>query len=329
LIYWVAAAAKLSPESFSVWWKEATAIYYALHNDFFATYLGFFLLRFPQFLEFITRTVIGFEVIGPVFLIFPFATELVRTIAVAAFIGLHIGFGLCLAVNPFPWIGSIAMIPFLPSSFWKRVEKYGLYNWIKFRWLGFTRAFAGLLPKKSIKMPLMLFESANGGLSALGNIIVLSCLSYVLYWNLGNICEQYGLLRLPRGAFGTIGLEQRWNMFAPPDKDAGWYVIPGKLKNGEKVDIFKNGAAIRWEKPNLPSAMYKNNRWRKYMAELRDETNAKYLPFYASYLCRDWNKNHQENLQLEELEIVYMKETTPPYPDNPTVEKVTLLKYSC
>ena len=39
---------------------------------------------------------------------------------------------------------------------------------------------------------------------------------------------------------------------------------------------------------------------------------AKYRPFYAQYLCRDWNARHSADTQLEELRIYFLMEVTLP-----------------
>jgi hypothetical protein len=57
---------------------------------------------------------------------------------------------------------------------------------------------------------------------------------------------------------------------------------------------------------------YKDFRWRKYMVNLWARNYAAYRPYYAHFLCREWNRSHDYQNQVTSLEIIYMKEDTPP-----------------
>lgn len=49
----------------------------------------------------------------------------------------------------------------------------------------------------------------------------------------------------PRPLMMLLGLNQKWDMFAPrPVVEDGWYVIDGTLRNGRHVDLFRNGAEV-------------------------------------------------------------------------------------
>ena len=49
---------------------------------------------------------------------------------------------------------------------------------------------------------------------------------------------------------------------------------------------------MTWAKPDLVSATYKNERWRKYMLNLWYTINAQHRPYFAAYLLRRWNARH-------------------------------------
>jgi len=165
----------------------------------------------------------------------------------------------------------------------------------------------------------------------MGSLLIAILLLYVFLWNVAGL-PSAGLRMSERFyAIGQIlGLEQRWAMFAPaPLKNDGWYVIPGKLKNGKEVDLFRNGEEITWAKPMPVSATYKDVRWQKYMMNLWGRDFAKYRPFYAQYLCRDWNARHSADTQLEELRIYFLMEVTLPNYEYFTPEKVLMLTHRC
>ena len=152
---------------------------------------------------------------------------------------------------------------------------------------------------------------------------------YVLVLNLSTI-RRFGV-RLPNPwhEMGiSAGLDQSWNMFAPfPAKDDGWYVIPGKLRNGMTVDLYRAGKPLRFTKPSFGSLEFKNHRWVKFLENLR---NRPFLqPGYARYLCRDWNRRHRRGETLDELEIIYVLEFTQPAPEYSPIEKQSKYKFKC
>lgn len=309
-LYWFTAAIKLTPVSRSVWWEQGTAVYNALSVDQFARPFGHFLLRFPTLLKFLNYFVLGVETIGPLLLFSPFFTKRVRTFAVLLFISLHLGLGSSLALGPFPWIASISMLPFLPGEFWDRVE-----SWVKRR--------GGFNLIKKIEM-----KPFSWRIPFLPQFLAAFFVIYVFFWNLGTVYPKYAVPPRFQWLGYLLGLDQRWNMFSPPLTDDGWYVIPGKLKNGREIDLFRNREPVSWEKPPLVSATYKNERWRKYMMNIWMEGNSGHRLYYGKYLCRNWNSHHSGDEQLEEFEIFFMREDTSNV-QTPQSKKVSVWKHYC
>jgi predicted DCC family thiol-disulfide oxidoreductase YuxK len=154
-------------------------------------------------------------------------------------------------------------------------------------------------------------------------------IGYVFVLNLSTI-RRFGV-RLPspwQDVSVSAGLDQSWNMFAPfPATDDGWYVIPGKLRGGAMVDIFRAGRPVSFAKPTYGSMEFKNHRWVKFHENLR---NRPFLqPVYARHLCREWNRRHRGDQRLEELEIIYVLERTQPAPEYSPIEKQSKYKYNC
>ncbi len=70
------------------------------------------------------------------------------------------------------------------------------------------------------------------------NLLAFFFIFYILCWNL-TTATSFTLPErtVPLGPF--LGLDQYWGMFAPsPSNEDGWYVIPGELRDGEKVDLM-------------------------------------------------------------------------------------------
>ena len=168
-----------------------------------------------------------------------------------------------------------------------------------------------------------------GKLCKIANVGLVALIGYVFILNLSTI-PRLGL-RVPervRSASNVFGLDQGWNMFAPfPAKDDGWYVIPGKLRSGKIVDLFREGKEVSFSKAMYPSLEYKNHRWRKYMELLRKRPPLQVI--YARYMCREWNRRHGGDDTLEELEIIFLLEWTQPRSEYSPIEKQSIGKFKC
>lgn len=126
-------------------------------------------------------------------------------------------------------------------------------------------------------------------------------------------------------------MDQTFDMFAPsPLTKDGWHVIPGTLKDGTEVDLFKNGAPVTYEKPALVSRDYPDQRWQKYIMNLDSVDLGNFRLPYAQYLCRAWNKKHQDpNKKLDHLKIIYMAEETSLDKKESAPIPETLLEHDC
>src|SRR3989344_3703047 len=133
---------------------------------------------------------------------------------------------------------------------------------------------------------------------------------YGFLWNLESLTN-YRIPNEARIIGAVLRLDQKWDMFSPrPLIDDGWFVIVGTLANGEKIDLFRNGGEVSFEKPQSVSSMYKNQRWRKYMMNLWLISHSNYRPYYLNYLCEEWNRNHTDGESLENIEMTFMREDT-------------------
>jgi Vitamin K-dependent gamma-carboxylase len=167
------------------------------------------------------------------------------------------------------------------------------------------------------------------------NLISLFLLLYVLCWNLSTVSVITMPERaIPPGPF--LGVDQYWAMFAPsPSREDGWYVIPGTLRGGQRVDLMSvtrddyNLYQVSWEKPQDVNATYKNEHWRKYLENIWQEQHADQRLHFGRYICREWNARHTGTEQLRSFQITYMlEETLPDYQQAPP-EKVVLWEHSC
>jgi hypothetical protein len=148
-------------------------------------------------------------------------------------------------------------------------------------------------------------------------IVVTLLLIQVVWWNVQNQRPKLAMPESLQNIALAIRTDQYWDMFSPgPLRDDGWYVIEGLLKNGERVDLYRNGGPIAYER--LPasevSAQYPNERWRKYMMNLYFAKYSQFRLYYDRYLCRKWNEGRSMNdgHLLDQFQVFYMVHTTQP-----------------
>jgi hypothetical protein len=324
-VYWFSAALKSDP----VWRQEGTALYYALSIDQTVTRAGQYLLGFPRLLWFLTFATVWFEALGPVLLFCPVSNGPVRTAVVVLFLLFHlVGLNLFMALGPFPYICAVGWLALLPSWFWDRLAVWFPRTLALLQKVGRGLARRGLgtvVPGRPEEQPPCLHPSF------LEMTIVTFLLVYVLCWNVRTVnFDRYSRFFPPQmNSLGfTLGLDQMWGMYAPcPLKEDGWYVVEGTLADGTRVDVLHGGGPVRWEKPELVSESYKNERWRKYMLNLWSAENAGHRPYYAAYLLREWNRHHPGKEQMEVVDVYFMLEVTLPDYQVPRPEKVLLCRY--
>jgi hypothetical protein len=162
------------------------------------------------------------------------------------------------------------------------------------------------------------------------NVLAGVAIVVVLWWNVATVYPGRVIVPEPfRGLALTLGWDQMWNMFSIPLRDDGWYVIPGKLKNGQVVDVYTEKPYVTYAKPRLVSYTYKNQRWQKYMMNLLSPNSGEQRLRYGQYLCRNWNAHHQGDEQLQEFQLVFVREyTLPNYTTAPPLP-LTLSQHSC
>src|SRR5215204_1098443 len=167
------------------------------------------------------------------------------------------------------------------------------------------------------------------------NLLAFFFIFYILCWNLTRATSFTLPERtVPLGTF--LGLDQYWGMFAPsPSNEDGWYVIPGELRDGRKVDLMPiirddyGMHPISYEKPQDIPATYKNEHWRKYLENIYNQDHADQRLYFGQYICRQWNAHHTGAESLETFRIVYMLELTHPDYQQSDPEKVDLWNHEC
>jgi hypothetical protein len=141
-------------------------------------------------------------------------------------------------------------------------------------------------------------------------------LFYICWWNLDDVAvvrPTGGLMSENMRWFGYLfRVDQHWGMFAPTVfKDDGWYILEGTTADNKRLDLNRDGAPVRYDKPASVVALFKNDRWRKYSENYLFVSNAWMRPYYCNYLLRIWHENPR-HAPLRHLTVVYMKEVSLP-----------------
>jgi hypothetical protein len=100
--------------------------------------------------------------------------------------------------------------------------------------------------------------------SRASNLVAVAALAVAVVSAIGSLPRAHW--RVPRTAAivgHTVGLDQRWNMFAPhPVTRSIWLVGRARLADGSEVDPLWGGAP-RFDKPEDVQDRHPNERWRK------------------------------------------------------------------
>jgi hypothetical protein len=127
-----------------------------------------------------------------------------------------------------------------------------------------------------------------------------------------------------------VRLEQYWGMFAPsPNRDDGWYVVEGRLRDGSKIEPFRETRQVSYDKPQSAGDFYPNERWRRYMMNIGTRDYKDFRLPLVRYLCSKWNATNSGPDHLEEISLFFMREVTPPPGQQGDIQKLLFFDYAC
>ena len=289
-LYFFSALMKDSLE----WKSEASALYYALSLDQMQLPLGAWLLSFPQTLKTLTRGVYFLEMFGPLLFLIPFHKEKFRLTGIILFTLFHLGIACTLALGLFPWVGIIALLGFLPSSFMDKIEK-------PLKKIFFKKRVA----KRELLLPVYLVR--------LRDAFLIFIIAFSFFWSYTQLPSSVVNLRGGVKAFAyLLGLDNSWGMFAPEVmKEDGWPILEGITEGGKRIDINRNGEKTNYEKPKDVRTLFRGERWRKLFENHYRYHQSFLWTYYCPYQLNKWNEAHPQQ-KLKKLQVIFMKELTLP-----------------
>lgn len=338
LVYVVNATLKLRGDL----WLGGEAVQYVFSLDKFTVLLGDVLANYPDLLELFAHLWLAM-VVSSVLLVA--LTGRARAAFVALFVGAHLGMALTLRIGLFPLISVAGLLPFLPPVVWDTFES-AVPNSVSISGPSAISSDSVVAAVSSVSaVAAVSSDSVVAAVSSVSAVLPLFSVS-VVPTILETLSRWARRLRTPVVACLLVGMvgwnaavlgvvdtggavtteDTPWNMFAPdPMRTDGWYVMPGELASGEEVDAFHQ-RPIRWDRPPDVAQSYPNDRWRKYLKNVRWSEYPSQRRAFAGYLCDRWNRNHDD--ELVRLSVVYVAQPTRFDGPEPT-RRVQIGNYSC
>jgi len=288
-VYLCAGFTKNGPE----WHSTGTAVQAALGQTHWVRPFGQFLGQYPELLRSLTPMVVYFEVGAALLLFLPFFTARVRGVMIVSFWLFQFGLGLSLQLNLFPWISSVATLPFIPSSFWDQLAKR--ITWLAERNPAHEAAHNSVRQRPARTLWVWRLEQALA-VFLIGWVIIAAVSHYASLKSAG--------LRQMRSVGYILGLLATWEMYAAPPLQSSSYEVMAKLKDGEIVDLLKSPDAG----PQADRTR-RSHYGRLYLAEMaKKHTQSNERQQYLLWLCRQWNGDKPANRQVENIKFFEVKQ---------------------
>jgi hypothetical protein len=251
------------------------------------------LVDYPSLVSLTCIAVLWTELILPPLLFSPIWTKAIRLFAIVWFAVFHLGIELALTVGLFSYVSWIAWLLFVPSSVW---------DWLAPRVLPSSESALSETGRRPARY------------ASLGGNILAGVLLLYLFWNAAsNLKEPWAKELMPawgRRVGNLLVLRQKWSLFSRPMNNDGWYVVVGRLHDGEAIDLLRNGLPADWDSYEKPKYIYRrspNHRWRKMYRRLVSDRYRRYRDPVCRYLGEHWNETHPE-AQISSIELHFMEE---------------------
>lgn len=264
-------------------WLTGGAVESVFGLDRFTVLLGNVVRDLPAALWLANWIWLGALLSSPLLL---FLTGRRRTALVGAFGAMHLGMLLTMHLGIFPLVSMVALVPFLPGAVWDRLGRVRRPRAV----------WSAILDRLDRVLPVLAPNSATSSLGQWGSRAAQATAAAVLVGLVLFNAIGLGFVQAPPPADDALSESRsdlRWVMFANPSDTDRWYVAPGTLESGERVDAFDHGE-IRWQRPDDVTRTYSSARMRKYMSNLRYDEGLQ--SSFPAYLCERWNRTHGDGL---------------------------------
>jgi Vitamin K-dependent gamma-carboxylase len=262
-------------------WSDGTAIQYALSRRWWLNPFGAWLLAHPELLRLMTPAVRWFELLAPFTLFVPVYTAQIRLLMIPVFWGFMGGLGLGLALNLFPWISGLGLLPFVPAFVW---DKLG------------AAAGPGASGAEERASP------ARRAVSRAAQTAVLALLVLMLFVAAGHVDERLSPPPALRDVANRLHMKQGWSMYAPSPRHVDvWFEHRGRLVNGAPVNLDRATGGETWTAH--VNRAWQDYRFKYYLQKLADPKWEPQVTPYAQWLCGQWNADRTGGARLDWISI--------------------------
>ena len=288
LVYVFTGLKKTGPE-----WFDGTALWYALNQEEFVSSLGRWVRFQPALLGPLSYGVKWVEIFGPLLVLSPWRNAAARIIAIGLFWSLHLGLQLCQSIGVFQLVGLAAWLAFLPSALWDRsatpLEAQHAERRVRnARW----SEWLALVP-----IAYLVIRMGSTGYG-----VVIGRPHYPVPVSVNRIAV-------------PLHLQEGWAMFAELPSSTVWFLAPGRLANGEEVEVL-SGAPLDARKPSDVQSAQRGFRWTMYFVNViqrgtHDQAFQATHPALLDYLCWDWNARSAPGRRLATISLVMVMDAMP------------------
>ncbi|WP_231182954.1 HTTM domain-containing protein [Haladaptatus sp. DYF46] len=298
-------------------WLQGLAVRYVFSLHSLTTPVGDLLANYPPLLVLFDKLWLAMVVTSVLLLLL---TGWARAAFVSLFVAMHFGMLLTMHLSIFPLVSITALILFLPSVVWDALARFSKSHTESLDTARWRRRFERTSPVVSTpEIPTSVFKWIRRAVSLVAACLLVS----VLVWNAATL----GYVQTPDSVNEVANpVAHRWSMFAPePWGTDGWFVVPGTLESGRRVDAFRQ-SSVRWERPSDASLGFPTHRWQKYLLAVQSSGYWRLPPAFTRYVCRQWNESHDDD--LVNVSVYYVRQPTNLDGEEPT-HRVKITDRSC
>jgi hypothetical protein len=278
-VYLGAGIAKCNPA-----WLSGDAVATALSVFDHGTSWGDAIARQAGICRWLTWSVLGLELLGPVLLVAT-GRPAVRLALVVVFGMFHAASAVLMSLGLFAFVGLAAWLAMVPSSWWERGSRA--------RWpAAGTAALVPIDERPPRESPWL-----RGAVAAALGIAAVSFVHQTTTWRTRPLPAPL------RAAIQATCLGQRWGMFGQVARQRQWVYGRGSLADGRIVDVLRNGRPLEDTLPDGGFTTLPRHRWHTLLWELPNADCRVFAPSIAAALAHDWNRRHGPAEQIVALDI--------------------------
>jgi hypothetical protein len=312
-------------------WMRGDALVSVFDADQFTVLLGTVLADQHVLLGGLGYLWMGLVVLAPLLVLL---TGAPRAVLATLFVVMHLGMVVTMRLGLFPLIVVAGLLPLFPPAVWTALSNAAARHGFEVdrprQRLRTVRPGPGAVSVPGRPLASLRGLGARATPRPRARAVVSTVLPAVilLLVVLGNVqAVGYTVPGPAEEAIERTRTEQEWRMFAPnPAQTTRWYVAPGTLANGSRVDAL-HGGPVTWDHPAAVAGTYPTARWRKYLSNVRTAEEPTYRTSLARYLCDRWKREH--DTRLETVSVYDLADRSGPGEDTTAIRKTELATVEC